>query len=163
MCPREMLQQAGSSLSSQTLASEMHGLQLFLPTQMKYVYLVLALPLFTACVSIDLPGVVSDTAKVAKDTYKSVSGKKEEGGEATAATESANSVSNTYIGQDNQTVAEVKQLCVSEAAAKLFKASGKEVPYTVMESTISTVNNAIASNCKVAAAKVAQAPSTEKQ
>jgi hypothetical protein len=124
---------------------------------MKYNYLVLVLPLFTACVSIDLPGVVSDTAKVAKDAYKSVAGKKDEPA-AKAGAESSNSVSNTYIGQDNQTATEVKQLCVSEATAKLFKASGKEVPYTVTDNTITTVNNAIAANCKVMANKIATAP-----
>ena len=52
---------------------------------------------------------------------------------------------------------------MSEAAAKLFKANGKEVPYTVTENTISTVNNAIAANCKVAASKAAQTPPTAKQ
>jgi hypothetical protein len=51
---------------------------------------------------------------------------------------------------------------VSEATAKLFKASGKEVPYTVTENTISTVNNAIAANCKVTVTAVVQAPSTGK-
>lgn len=131
---------------------------------MKFSYIALALPLLTACVSIDLPGVVSDTAKVAKDTYRSVAGKKDEHEGAKVATESSsNSISNTYIGQDSQTAAEVRQLCVSEATAKLFKANGKEVPYTVAENTISTVNNAIAANCRVTANKVTQTPPTAKQ
>ncbi|MBK6850481.1 MAG: hypothetical protein IPG93_02440 [Burkholderiales bacterium] len=47
----------------------------------------------------------------------------------------------------------MKQLCVAEATAKLFKAAGKEVPYTVADNTITTVNKAIAANCKVVAAK----------
>jgi hypothetical protein len=130
---------------------------------MKFTYVVLALPVLSACVSIDLPGVVSDTARVAKDTYMSVAGSKGEQGGSTAGTDVSNSVSNTYIGQDDQTPAEVKKLCVSEAAAKLFKASGKEVPYTVTENTISTVNNAISANCKVAAGKMIQAPQSGKQ
>src|SRR5436190_13515802 len=130
---------------------------------MKSIYLVLALPVLSACVSIALPGVVSDTARVAKDTYRSVTGSKGEQEGPTTSTDSSNSVSNTYIGQDNQTPAEVKKLCVSEAAAKLFKASGKEVPYTVTENTISTVYNAISANCKVAASKMIQAPQSEKQ
>jgi hypothetical protein len=141
----------------------MHCLQPFTSMHMKFSYVVLVLPLLTACVSIDLPGVVSDTAKVAKDTYRSVSGKTDEREGTKVATGSSNSVFNTYVGQDSQTAAEVKQLCVSEAAAKLFKASGKEVPYTVTENTISTVNNAIAANCKVTANTVVQAPSTGKQ
>lgn len=129
---------------------------------MKHILVLLALPLFSACVSIDLPGVVSDSAKVAKETYKSVAGKK---GEEAAPPEAefSESVSNTYIGQETQTPAEVKSLCVSEAAAKLFKASGKEVPYTIAQNTISTVNNSIAATCRVRATKITQAPSPEKK
>ena len=129
---------------------------------MKHILVLLVLPLFSACVSIDLPGVVSDSAKVAKETYKSVAGKK---GEEAAPSEAefSESVSNTYIGQETQTPAEVKSLCVSDAAAKLFKASGKEVPYTVAQNTISTVNNSIAATCRVRATKITQAPSPEKK
>jgi len=145
-----------------TVGSEVGGSRGRHPTihaHMKFTYVVLALPVLSACVSIDLPGVVSDTARVAKDTYRSVAGSK---GEQEGA-DSSNSVSNTYIGQDNQTPAEVKKLCVSEAAAKLFKAIGKEVSYAVTENTLSTVNNAISANCKVAAGKLIQAPQSGKQ
>lgn len=134
---------------------------------MKIAYVALLLPLLTACVSIELPGVVSDTARVAKDTYHSVTNRKKEPAPAAAAApasapapqpvrvaaEAGLSVSNTYIGLDSQTPAEVKQLCVNEAAAKLFKASGGEVAYTVNENTISTVNNAIAAHCRITAQK----------
>jgi len=152
----------GHLFSSQSLGSEIRSPSSFVSTQMKISCVVLVLPLLTACVSIDLPGVVSDTARVAKDTYRSVAGK-DEREVAKMGAEAVNSVSNTYIGQDSQTAAELKQLCVSEAATKLFKASGKEVPYTITESTISTVNNAIAANCKVTANKITQTPSTEKK
>jgi hypothetical protein len=127
---------------------------------LKPACILLALTLVSGCVSIDLPGVISDTARVTKDAYKSVAGKKDERDGTVA---SVDTVSNTYIGQDNQTVAEVKQLCVGEAAAKLFKAVDKEVPYTVIENTISTVNNAVAANCKVTADKGAPAPPSAKK
>jgi hypothetical protein len=130
---------------------------------MKYIFILLALPCVSACVSIDLPGVVSDSARVAKDTYRSVSGKKDGQEEPPSSTDSSESVSNTYIGQDTQTPAQVKDLCVGEAAAKLFKASGKEVPYTVTQNVISTVNNAIAATCRVKANKITQAPAPEKK
>jgi hypothetical protein len=144
---------------------------------MKITYAaVLAFPLLSGCVSIELPGVVSDTARVAKDAYHSVTTKKT----ATAPTpvaalapapvpapvkavaEAGISVSNTYIGQDSQTPAEVKQLCISEAAAKLFKATGREVGYTVAENTISAINNAIAANCRITANKVEPAAALDK-
>ncbi|MBK6850467.1 MAG: hypothetical protein IPG93_02365 [Burkholderiales bacterium] len=108
------------------------------------------MPVFAGCVSIDLPGVAGDAAKVSKDTYRSVVGKS---GEPDAGVAQADVVSNTYIGQDTQTAAAAKQLCVAEAMAKLFKATGKEVPYTVTDNSITTVNKAIAANCKVVGGK----------
>ncbi|MFG6442331.1 hypothetical protein [Roseateles sp. LKC17W] len=117
---------------------------------MKVAYIaLLALPVLTGCVSIELPGVVSDTAKVAKDTYKSVTSKKAPPETPKPAVAPANSVANTYVGLESQTPAEIKQLCVDEAAAKLFKAHGKTVAYTVTENTLSAINNAIAANCRI--------------
>jgi len=130
---------------------------------MKHLIVLLALPVVSACISIDLPGVVSDSAKVAKETYRSVAGKKDEQEVTSSSTDSSESVSNTYIGQETQTPAEVKTLCVGEAAAKLFKASAKEVPYTITQNTISIVNNSIAATCTVKASKIAQAPMPEKK
>ena len=133
---------------------------------MRIAVVAIVLPLLTACVSIELPGVVSDTAKVAKDTYHSVTNRNKTPAPAPApakvVADAGNSVSNTYIGLDSQTPAEVKQLCVSEAAAKLFKASGKEVAYTVNENTISAVNNTIAANCRITADKATPTVATEK-
>jgi hypothetical protein len=119
---------------------------------MKTVTVALLLPVLVGCVSIDLPGVVSDTAKVTKDAYRSVTGKKPDQEPAKAPGAAIDTVSNTYIGKDNQSVAEIRQACVTEAAAKLFAASGKEVPYTVVENTISSVSNAVTANCKLSSA-----------
>jgi hypothetical protein len=130
---------------------------------MKHLIILLALPVISACVSIDLPGVVFDSAKVAKETYRFVTGKNDEQEGASSSTNLSESVSNTYIGQETQTPAEVKKLCVAEAATKLFKASDKEVPYTVTQNSISTVNNSIAATCTVKANKITQAPSPEKK
>ena len=59
-------------------------------------------------------------------------------------------ISHSYIGNSNQTVTEVKQLCETEAAQKLRTMSGiEEVRYTVIENDIVTVNGAIAANCKL--------------
>jgi hypothetical protein len=131
--------------------------------KIKSILILLALPAISACISIDLPGVVSESAKVAKDAYKSVAGKKDEQEAAPSISDSSEVVSNTYIGQESQTPAEVKNLCVGEAAAKLFKAIGKEVPYTVTQNTISTVNNSIAATCRVKANGIAQTAASEKK
>lgn len=135
---------------------------------MKFAAAALTLPLFTACVSIELPGVVTDTAKVAKDTYHSVTAKRSAPPAAAArpavatavavAVADPGSIANTYVGQDTQTAAEVKQGCVNEAVAKLFKANGKEVGYTVVENTISAVNNAVVAHCRVTSVPPATPP-----
>lgn len=130
--------------------------------KIKSILILLALPAIAACISIDLPGVVSESAKVAKDAYKSVAGKKDEQEAVPASADPSEVVSNTYIGQESQTPAEVKNLCVGEAATKLFKAVGKEVPYTVTQNTLSTVNNSLAATCRVKAGAIAQAASEKK-
>jgi len=125
---------------------------------MKHLTILVSLAFISACVNIDLPGVVSDSAKVAKETYRSVTGKNDEQEGAPSSTNLSESLSNTYIGQETQTPAEVKNLCVAEAAAKLFKASGKEVPFTVTQNTLSTVNNPLAATCTIKANKITQTP-----
>ena len=121
---------------------------------MKLFLLALTLPL-AACVSIDLPGLVSDTAKVGKDAYQSIAGKKadEKPGEPAAA--SGEFITYTTVGQPSQTIAEIRDQCVREAVEKLSQLSGKEVQFTVLENTIGSVNNNVVANCKVAIAKPA--------
>lgn len=125
---------------------------------MKLIHTLVLLPLLTACVSIDLPGVVSDTAKVTKDAYRSVAGKKGEADAAAPASSSPDTVSNTTIGKETQTVADLKQACVQEATAKLFAATGKEVAYVVAEIQLSTVNGLPAAHCRVTAGVPKPAP-----
>jgi uncharacterized membrane protein len=118
---------------------------------MKTIAVAILLPVFAGCVSIDLPGVVSDTAKVTKDAYRSVTGKKPDQELAKGAGAASDTVSNTYIGKESQSVAEIRQACVTEAATKLFAATGKEVPYSIVENAISSVGNAVTANCKLSA------------
>lgn len=119
---------------------------------------IILLPILSGCVSIDLPGVVSDTARVTKDAYRSVAGKKAEPEPPKPAAPAADTIANTYVGKESETVADVKQGCVNEAAAKLFKAIGKEVAYTVVELSLSTVNNLLAANCRLVVAVPQAAP-----
>ena len=116
---------------------------------MKLKLALLLLPILSGCVSIDLPGVVSDTAKVTKEAYRSVAGKNGEPESTKSSNQSMDTLVNTYIGKENQTVGEVKQACVNEAATKLSIAVGKEVSYTVVDVTLSTVNNLVAATCRL--------------
>jgi hypothetical protein len=97
--------------------------------------------LLSGCISIDVPGVVSDTVKATKDIYKETT------------TPKGSAFTHTYVGKDNQTVAEIKQSCETEAARKLNEIAEKEIRYTVLENEIGTVNSKVVANCKLAVAK----------
>jgi hypothetical protein len=97
----------------------------------------------SACMSVELPkNLVSDTAQVGKDAYRAVTGKPDSKG-------TDGQVSNTTIGQPNQTAAEVQKACVEEAAEKLAKAHGQKVAYTVIENSLGTINNTVSATCRV--------------
>lgn len=119
---------------------------------MKPMYLIPILAL-TGCVNLEFPGLIADTAKVSKDAYASVVGKKESQEPAKPVAAQNEYISNAYIGQENQTVTEIKQQCVNEALEKLLRLAGNGVQYSVVENTISTLNNKVVANCKLAIEK----------
>jgi hypothetical protein len=116
--------------------------------------------LMSGCVSIEMPGVVADTAKVVKDSYRSVTGKGAEpaaaGASAPVAAASAPapskaSLSHSTIGSETQSLADLKQACINEAAQKLNQLSGKTVRYTVAENEVTLINGKPVANCRLAA------------
>lgn len=138
---------------------------------MKLSYMVLPFAI-SGCVNLEFPGLVSDTAKLSKEAYGAIVGKKDSKESVTqepARQESAKPaqepaipaakpneyITNAYIGQENQSIAEIKQKCVGEAAEKLFKLSGNNARYTVVENTIATVNNTVVANCRLSIDKSA--------
>lgn len=142
---------------------------------MKFTYLILPF-VVSGCVNLEFPGLVSDTAKLSKDAYGAIVGKKDSKESAKqepekqepvepaiSAAKPSEYITNAYIGQESQSIAEIKQKCVSEAAEKLFKLAGNEARYTVVENTIATVNNTIVANCRLAIDKAAvDAPVAQK-
>lgn len=139
---------------------------------MKFLYMVLALAL-SGCVNLEFPGLLADTAKVSKDAYGAIVGKKE--GQEPAKQETAKQepakpaavpteyLTHAYIGQETQSVTQIKQKCVDEAAEKLLKLAGKDARYTVIENTIATVNNTVVANCRLAIDKTAIAAPVAQQ
>jgi hypothetical protein len=113
--------------------------------------LLLVSPLMLAgCVSIELPHLVSDTTNAGVNAYHSLTGKKD----AKKREQDSNAISHSYIGNNSQTVGEVKQRCEAEAALKLRQLTNdQEVRYTVMENQIVTINGTIAANCRITLAK----------
>ncbi len=101
----------------------------------------------SACVTIEVPNLVSDTVKAGRDTYDSVSARLD----AKKREKVATTLSHSYIGNKSQSQAEIKQQCEVEAAAKLRQAGGEaQVNYKVVENEIVNINGAAAANCKLA-------------
>lgn len=116
------------------------------PMNHRLTTLFLLFPLLlTACVSIELPHVVEDTAKVGKSAYQALTSKRDAGKAG---------ISHSYIGNENQSTAEMKQHCETEAAHKLRQMAGgsAELRYSVLENEIVNINGSIAANCKLAPA-----------
>ena len=116
---------------------------------MKEISIIAALFL-SGCISIEMPGVVSDIVKAAKDVYKGTSADKAEPTKAPATTSARRVLAHSYIGKDSQTEAEIKQLCVKEATQKLNRITGKEMDYSVLKNEIVTFNNNTFTNCELA-------------
>lgn len=112
------------------------------------------------CVTVEMPNVVSDTAKVGKDVYQAYRASKSDAPKAaTAAAAPASAVpvsslpaefvQNTYVGRDTQTIAEIKRLCVEEASLKLEALLGRPATYTVTENAVVTIAQNTVANCRL--------------
>lgn len=121
--------------------------------------------MLSGCVTVEMPNVVSDTAKVGKDVYQAYRGSKAEAPKAAPAAAApasavpvavpgpAEFVQNTYVGRDNQTIAEIKRLCVEEAGAKLEGLMGRPAPYAVSENLVVTIHQSTVANCRLLVAR----------
>ncbi len=118
-------------------------------------FLLLASPLVSAllvsgCVTIKVPNLVSDTAKVSKDAYEALSEKRK----AKRRAHDGLTLSHSYIGNRSQSTAEIKQQCEVEGAAKLRQVGGGgAIDFTVLENEIVGINGAVVANCKLALTK----------
>jgi hypothetical protein len=110
---------------------------------MKIAFLIAPLSL-TACVSVSVPNLVSDSVKVTKDAYKSVMEKNSD-----AKNKAAKVFTHSYLAKDKQTILEIKQSCIQEAAQKLKDMSGRDFAFTVSENEITTINDMTVANCKL--------------
>jgi hypothetical protein len=107
---------------------------------------IIAALFLSGCISIDLPNVVSDTAKLTKETYKDLTSRKEEPAKAPARRVLAHS----YVGKDSETLAQIKQVCVNEAAQKLSQIGVTEQRYSVLKNEVVTLKNSAVANCELA-------------
>ena len=116
---------------------------------MKKISIIAALVL-SGCITIDMPGVVSDMVKAAKDVYREARADKTESNRAPATAPARRILAHSYVGRDNQTEADIKQLCVKEAAEILNRIAGKEQGYSVLKNEVATLNNNVFANCELA-------------
>ncbi len=120
---------------------------------MKTSFLVLSLSMaLSACVSLEFPGVVSDAAKAAQSLTAKKDQEAKETKEMFAAAKGDKKpiVSHTYIGKEEQTVAEIKQGCVIEATQKFAQIIGTDVRSVVLENEVVSLKGKVVANCKLA-------------
>lgn len=109
---------------------------------------ILVCPLLLAgCVSIELPHLMSDTANASVNAYQSLTGKKK--GE-----QAPNVLAYTYMGNNDQTVSEIKQRCETGAAQQLRQRNNDmALRYTLIDNEIVAANGTVSANCRIAPAK----------
>jgi len=108
--------------------------------------------LLSGCVTVSMPSEIeaarkaAETAKeqaAAKDLIQAARG-------ATATGKDKPVITHSYIGKDNQTVADIKQACVVEATQKLAQSVGTDVRSVVLENEVVTAKGKVVANCKLA-------------
>jgi hypothetical protein len=123
---------------------------------MKLLTLVLlpAALCLSGCLSVEFPNIVSDSTKAAKSLLdkkeKEAVDTREMFAQAQAKGEKKLEVNHTYIGKDNQTVAEIKQGCVVEATQKFAQITGTDVKSVVLENEVVSMKGKVVANCKLA-------------
>jgi hypothetical protein len=117
---------------------------------MKWLPILCYLLALTGCVTVELPkNLASDTVKAGKDAYKAVVGEKDK--PPAAPTSSGLALAHSYIGNETQTIGEIKQRCVDEAAQKLHQVAGRQVRYVVTQNDVATINASVVANCRLVA------------
>jgi len=110
---------------------------------------IAAVLFLSGCITIEMPGVVSDMVKAAKDAYRGPTSDRADSTKTPIPSSLPLVLSHSYIGTGSQTEAEIRQLCVREAAQKLNRIAGKESEYVVLKNEVVTFNNHAFVNCEL--------------
>jgi hypothetical protein len=114
---------------------------------MKWLMISCCLPL-AGCLRVEVPNLISDSVKVGKDAYQAAVEKRKP---ATEQPKPNFALNHSYVGKETQTIGEVKQQCVEEAAKKLHQTVGKEVRFIVTQNDVATINASVVANCRLVA------------
>jgi hypothetical protein len=113
--------------------------------------LIFLLPLLlSGCVSIEMPGLVSDVVKAAKDLYAGTSADRTQVAKPAATASRQPVLAHSYVGKVSETQAEIKHVCVAEAAQMLRVITGKEMSYSVLREEIVMLDKTAIANCELA-------------
>jgi hypothetical protein len=108
--------------------------------------------LLGGCVSVTMPSEI-EAARKAAETAKEQAAAKDLIQQARGAVGTGKDkpvITHSYIGKDNQTVADIKQSCVVEATQKLAQSVGTDVRSVVLENEVVTAKGKVVANCKLA-------------
>lgn len=110
--------------------------------------LLLAAALAAGCVSVKMPSEIAEAKKAAAAEKEAAEAK--ELIQAARSGQGKPVITHSYIGKDNQTVADIKQACVVEATQKLAQNVGTDVRSVVLENEVVTAKGKVVANCKLA-------------
>ena len=110
---------------------------------------IAAVVFLSGCITIEMPGVVSDMVKAAKDAYRGPTSDRADSTKTPIPSSVPLVLSHSYIATGSQTEAEIRQLCIKEAAQKLARIAGKELSYVVVKSEVVTLNKNTYANCEL--------------
>jgi hypothetical protein len=103
------------------------------------------------CVSVQMPAAIAEAQKAAEAAKESKEAKDLIQAARSAAPGGKDKpvIAHSYIGKDNQTLADIKQSCVIEATQKFAQIVGTDVRSVVIENEVVTAKGKVVANCKL--------------
>ena len=103
------------------------------------------------CVSVQMPAAIAEAQKLAEQAKESQEAKDLIQAARTASPSGKDKpvIAHSYIGKDNQTLADIKQSCVVEATQKFAQLVGTDVRSVVIENEVVTAKGKVVANCKL--------------
>ncbi|CAN7616594.1 hypothetical protein [Rhizobacter sp. LjRoot28] len=104
------------------------------------------------CVSVQMPAAIAEAQKAAEQARESKEAKDliQAARGATGTGRDKPVINHSYIGRDDQTVADIKQSCVVEATQKFAQMVGTDVRSVVLENEVVTARGKVVANCRLA-------------
>lgn len=103
------------------------------------------------CLSVQMPAAIAEAQKAAEAAKESKEAKELiQTARGAVGSKDKPVITHSYIGKDNQTIADIKQSCVIEATQKFAQIVGTDVRSVVLENEVVTAKGKVVANCKLA-------------